>query len=79
MTDLAEDEFTLRLLLLSNLVEDYQQSNFLRTTPIALTSEADAYTFTLNLETEIVPGLYYYFIEWEEEETYLAIGRFSVE
>lgn len=79
MTDLAEDEFTLRLLLLSNLVEDYQQSNFLRAIPIVLTSEADAYTFTLNLETEIEPGLYYYFIEWEEEETYLAIGRFSVE
>lgn len=79
MTDLAEDEFTIRLLILSNAVEDYQQSNFIAAFPGTLTPEEGGYSFAFNAATNAAPGLYYYFIEWEEEETYLKIGRLRVE
>ena len=78
-TDFAEGAFTIRLLLLSNALEDYQQANFIAVLPTTLTPVEGGYSFAVNGTAKVTPGLYYYFLEWEEEETYLEIGRLRVD
>jgi hypothetical protein len=79
VTDLDENNISVRILLLSNLLADYQQSNFILEIPAKLVASDRGYSLSAAGSAPAGPGLYYYLIEWEEQETYLKIGRLRVE
>lgn len=77
-TNLSADEITFRFLLLDNKTENYQDSNYLLEKALALTPTETGFSFDFVPAITLKPGLYYYLLEWEEEETYLKIERFTV-
>lgn len=78
-TDLDQEDLTIRVLLFSNTTEDYQQGNYITELTANLAPAESGFELTAAGTIELQPGLYYYFIEWEEEEAYLLVGRLLVE